>query len=292
MHRVYQDLAFVSISCEPASCDGTFYRMKGALGSKSWLMPQRKTICSGLAAVVMLGFSTFDAFGQTLVASIATPPQHSAGPITDYGAALPNLGDVLRFRRGERYNIPNPSLSELGEDSEPGIWELPLSHFGKDAMPFAASDVVVVGTVTAGQSFLSNDRRDIYSEFKFKLEEVVKNSANFYVRMTDSIIVQRKGGAVRLPSGKVLTRGVVADSMPQIGSRYLLFLKYDQSTQDYSVLMGYSLNGNDVYRLDALNPQDASFPQVVHPLHSEGVSETEFLARAKSTLLSQDTRSK
>ena len=246
--------------------------------------------CIGLAAVVMLTCSTFDAFGQTPVAPIAPPPQYSPGPITDYSAALPNSSDVLRFRRGERYNIPNPSLSELGEDSELGIWDLPPSHFSKDAMPFAASDAVVVGTVTAGQSFLSNDRRDIYSEFKLTIEEGIKNSANSYVRMADSITIQRKGGAVRLPSGKVLTRGVLADSMPQTGSRYLLFLKYDQSTQDYAVLMGYNLDGNDVYRLDALNPQDSNFSQIVHPLRSEGVPESEFLARAKSTLLSQETR--
>jgi hypothetical protein len=253
-------------------------------------MPQRKTICSGLAAVVMLAFSTFDASGQTPVAPIATPPQYSPGPITDYSAALSNSGDVLRFRRGERYNIPDPSLSELGDESEPGIWDLPPSHFRKEAMPFAASDAVVVGTVTAAQSFLSNDRRNIYSEFKLKLHEGIKNSANFYVRVGDSITIQRKGGAIRLPSGKVLTRGVMADSMPQTGSRYLLFLKYDQSTQDYSVLMGYKLDGNDVYRLDALDPQDSNFPQIVHPLKSEGVGESEFLAHAKSTLLSQETR--
>ena len=257
-----------------------------------WLTPQRKALFSGLAAAMVLPFLAFDALGQTAVAPITAPSQYSAGPITDYSAALPNPGDVLRFRRGERYNVPNPSLSELGEDSEPGIWDLPPSHFSKNSMPFAESDVVVVGTVTAGQSFLSNDRRDIYSEFKLKLEECIKNSANFYVRMADSITIQRKGGAVRLPSGKVLTRGVVADSMPQIGSRYLLFLKYDQSTQDYSVSMAYSLDGNDVYRLDALNPEDAYIPQIAHPLHSEGVSEGEFLARAKSALLSQDTRSK
>jgi hypothetical protein len=276
--------------CEPASCDGTFYRMKGDLGFGSWLMPQRKMICHGLAAVVMLSLSTFDAFGQTPVAPIATPPQYSPGPITDYSAALPNSGDVLRFRRGERYNIPDPSVSELGEDSEPGIWDLPPSHFRKHAMPFAASDAVVVGTVTAGQSFLSNDRQNIYSEFKLKLYESIKNSANFYVRVGELIAIQRKGGAIRLPSGKVLTRGVMADSMPQTGSRYLLFLKYDQTTEDYSVEMGYQLDGNEVYRLDGLNPQGSTFPQVAHLLRREGVSESKFLARAKSTFLTQETR--
>src|SRR6266851_2636333 len=48
----------------------------------------------------------------------ASPPQFSPGPVTDYNAALPNSGDVLRFRRGERYNSPNSPLPGLGEDSD------------------------------------------------------------------------------------------------------------------------------------------------------------------------------
>jgi hypothetical protein len=137
---------------------------------------------------------------------------------------------------------------------------------------------------------LSNDRRDIYSEFKVKLGEIIQNSNTVYLRANDSIDIQRKDGAIRLPSGKVLTRAVLADSMPQLGSRYLLFLKYDQSTQDYAVLNGYQLDGNEVYRLDDLSWNDSRYPELVHPLRSEGVSENHFLANVKSTMLSQKGR--
>jgi len=154
-------------------------------------------------------------------------------------------------------------------------------------MPFGASDAVVVGAVTAGQSYLSNDKRDLYSEFKLKLQETIKTSNAPYLRAGDSIDIQRKGGAVRLPSGKVLTRAVLADSMPQIGGRYLLFLKYDQGTEDYAVLNGYQLDGNEVYRLDDLSYHDSSYPEIVHLLRKEGMSESEFLARAKSAFLAQ-----
>ena len=157
-------------------------------------------------------------------------------------------------------------------------------------MPFDASDAVVVGTVTAGQAYLSNDRRDIYSEFKVKLEEIIQNSDTHYLRASDSIDIQRTGGVIRLPSGKLLTRAVLADSMPQIGSRYLLFVKYDQGTEDYTVLNGYQLAGNEVYRLDDLSWTDSNYRELVHPLRSEGVSEDQFLARAKSTMLSQKRR--
>ena len=253
-------------------------------------MLQRNMV--SLASAILTSVSLFasGSFGQTPVKTSDTPPLYSCGPITDYNAALPNATDVLRFRRGERYNIPEPTLPELGEDSEVGIVALPATHSKKNPMPFDASDAVVVGTVTAGQAYLSNDRRDIYSEFKVKLEEIIQNSDTHYLRASDSIDIQRTGGVIRLPSGKLLTRAVLADSMPQIGSRYLLFVKYDQGTEDYTVLNGYQLAGNEVYRLDDLSWADSNYRELVHPLRSEGVSEDQFLARAKSTMLSQKRR--
>lgn len=251
---------------------------------------QRIPINNASAVLILLSLSTSCSFGQTPVAPSTTLPLYSIGPITDYNAALSNYRDVLQFRRGERYNIPDSTVPELGEDSEAGLVELPPTHSKKNPMPFDASDAVVVGTVTAGQSYLSNDKRDIYSEFKVNLQEIIKNSDTVYLRANLSIDIQRKGGAIRLPSGKVLTRSVRADSMPQIASRYLLFLKYDQATEDYAVLNGYQLAGNEVYRLDDLSWTDSNFPKLVHPLRSEGVTEDQFLARVKSALLSQKSK--
>ena len=218
------------------------------------------------------------------VSSKSSPPMYNAGPVTDYNLALPNSGDVIQFRRGERYNIPDTSVAELGENSEARLWTLPSSHFKKDPMPFASSDVVV-GTVSAAQTHFSNDRRDIYSEFKITIQDVVKTSANPYLRVGNSVDIQRPGGAVRLPSGKVLTRAVYANSMPQIGGRYLLFLKYDPSAEDYAVLMGYELDGDEVYRLDEVRVEDTYNPQPVRSLRREGISESQFLARTKSAFL-------
>jgi hypothetical protein len=268
--------------------------LPGKLGSATWFLPKYAAthmVSHSTAILVLVSLVASGSFGQTSVATSATPtPLYSAGPTTDYKAAFPNSSDVLRFRRGERYNISDSTLPELGEDSEFLLAELPLTHSKKDPMPFDTSDAVVVGTVTAGQSYLSNDRRDIYSEFNVKLGEIIQNSDAVYLRANDSIDIQRKGGVIRLPSGKVLTRAVVADSMPQIGSRYLLFLKYDQSTQDYAVLNGYQLAGNEVYRLDDLSWNDSRYPELVHPLRSEGVSEYHFLAVVKSMMLSQKGR--
>jgi hypothetical protein len=218
---------------------------------------------------------------QTPTAS-SPAPVYNTGPVTDYQAALPNSNDVLQFRRGERYNIPYPSLPELGDGSETAIWDLPESHFTKDPTPFKTSDVVVIGTVSSGQSHLSNDKRNIYSEFKVSLQEVLKNSPTHYLRANDSIDIQRKGGSIRLPSGKILTRAALADSMPQIGGRYLLFLKYDQDTEDYTILMAYQLSGNEVYRLDTLSFKENHNPQTARQLHKEDINKSQFLDRMRS----------
>ena len=119
-------------------------------------------------------------------APASAAPQYSFGPVTEYDSATPNFNDALRFRRGERYNAPLSSLPGLGEDSEPQLWELTM-HFRKDPMPFAASDAMVIGTVSAGQAFLSNDRRDIYSEFKLKLHEIFKAPNGILLQAGDSI---------------------------------------------------------------------------------------------------------
>ena len=239
-------------------------------------------ICRASAVLVLLSVPAFGSSGQTSVATIAAPPRYSPGPITDYNAALPDSTDVLRSRRGERYNIPDASLPELGENSQT-LWDLPESHFQKSAMPFDTSDAVVVGTVTAGQSYLSNDKRNIYSEFKLKLLETLKTLNVSYLRAGDAIDIQREGGAIRLPSGRVVVRAALADSMPQVGKRHLLFLKYDQGAEDYAVLTGYLLDGDEVYCLDDLSYSESYHGEAVHSLRKEGVSEEQFLVRARSS---------
>jgi hypothetical protein len=127
---------------------------------------------------LLLNSGGFPVFAQTLTPSSSATPLYSCGPVTDYIPALPNLRDVLRFRRGERYNNPILTMPELGEVTETKLWELRETHFRKDPMPFGGSDAVASGTITAGQAYLSNDKQNIYSEFKLKIQETVKAPNN------------------------------------------------------------------------------------------------------------------
>jgi hypothetical protein len=219
-------------------------------------------------------------------ATQTSPPQYSSGPVTDYSAALPNSSDVLRFRRGERYNVPDPALPELGEESDPILVEEDMESYYHDPMPFSQSDAVVVGSIASGQVYLSNDKRAIYSEFKLNLQETLKVPALRHIQAGDGIDVELDGGAIRLPSGKVLIRGSKDYSMPLVGKRYLLFLRYNPSTEDYHVARGYQLGGQDTYSLDELgySHSDRHHETLTHPLRKQGDNEEQFLRRVRAAM--------
>lgn len=85
-------------------------------------MSRSKIFLGSLVFVFLISTSGFASIPQT---PGSAPPPHSVGTNTDYDAAQPNSRDVLRFRRGERYNIPNPTLSELSESSPAILLDLP-----------------------------------------------------------------------------------------------------------------------------------------------------------------------
>jgi hypothetical protein len=241
----------------------------------------RKMVCLGSVAL----FVSLCSFGSAQTAtSPAAPPQKTFGPVIDYSIALSSPNDVLRFRRGERYNSPNSTAPELGEQSDPVLVVEDMSSFYHDPMPFNQSDAVVVGSIASGRAYLTNDKRDIYSEFKLTVQEALKVPSGRYIQAGDSIDVERQGGALRLPSGKVLIRGSKDFSMPLIGKRYLLFLRYNPNTEDFHIVTGHQLEGQHTYSLDELgySHSERHHETLVHPLPDQGESEEHLLGRARA----------
>jgi hypothetical protein len=244
-------------------------------------MSSPKTFPGIYVFMILLGASATRPSSQ--VQSPAPPPMYDLGPVTEYEAALPNSNDVLRFRRGERYRIPNSTVPELGEESDQTLITVDAGNLHRDPFPFADSDAVVVGRITKGQAHLSNDKRDIYSEFKVSVQDIIKSPSEPYLRAEDTIDIERPGGAVRLPSGKTLIRCSKDYSMPLIGKRYLLFLKYNLSTEDFRLVTGYQLEGSHVYELDDLQyaEKDRHPNELSHPLRERGEDEEQFLFHVK-----------
>jgi hypothetical protein len=241
---------------------------------------RRPTIFGSLVLLLCFDNSTLT-FAQTTTAT--DTPQYSVGPLTDYSVAVPSPNDVLRLRRGQRYNSPDSPLPELGDQSDDGLVGLSSPHSYLDPFPFSLSDSVIVGQVTAGQAYLSDDKRDIYSEFNVSVQQArTISSAERHIQSGDSVVAQRHGGAIRLPSGKVLFRALRDYSMPLVGKRYLLFLKYDPSTEDFHIITGYQLDGQHTYNLDVHSRSDQIYAKLIHPLRDQGENEQQLLDRVKA----------
>jgi hypothetical protein len=118
------------------------------------------------------------------------------------------------------------------------------------ALPVTQSDVILVGEVTDAKAYLSNDRVGIYSEFAIRADEVLKNGSPLLITPTGSVVLEREGGRVRFPSGSVQRYAIANQGMPQVGKRYLLFLKSIEDDQDFSIITGYELNTGRVSPLD------------------------------------------
>jgi hypothetical protein len=114
------------------------------------------------------------------------------------------------------------------------------------------------------------------------VQEALTVSSSRHIQSGDSVDVQRYGGAIRLPSGKVLFRALRDFSMPLVGKRYLLFLKYDPSTEDFHIVTGYQLDGQHTYNLDVHSYSDRNNAKLIHPLRDRGENEQQLLDRVKA----------
>ncbi|PYS67001.1 MAG: hypothetical protein DMF73_20355 [Acidobacteria bacterium] len=102
--------------------------------------------------------------------------------------------------------------------------------------------------------FLSEDKSAVYSEFGIRIDEVLKTETRFPVVSGSVLPVERMGGLVRFPSGKLAVSIVDKQDMPHIGGRYVLFLvhRFSSETEDFHILTGYELRSGRVSLLDRI----------------------------------------
>jgi hypothetical protein len=172
-------------------------------------------------------------------------------PIAVYSASLPNepAERALRHARNSRYDNRYPvPFDELPADTTERFavcdWSL------TPALPTVESDAVLSGRVLAVNAYLSNDKTGAYSEFTITIEEVLKRDGRSPLEPGNSIIAERAGAAVQLPSGRIVRTGFAGEGMPRIGRQYVLFLKYNDQGEDYHIVTGYELRNKRVFPLD------------------------------------------
>lgn len=203
-------------------------------------------------------------------------------PVADYlsvGSSDPKERQK-REAKGKKYNSPS-RYSRPIQESFDSILEATDWEVGLPAIPVSKSAAVIVGKVTKAEAYLSENKTNIYSEFEVQIEQVWKNDRGELSAGT-TVIVERAGGRVRFPSGKIAISVISLQQMPEVGSRYVLFLTHVGTgggghSDDFSILTGYELRDGCVFPLDKTLPG--------HPLTAySGVDEKTFLNDLSSAL--------
>jgi hypothetical protein len=178
----------------------------------------------------------------------------------------------------------DPQRFMITEDRESSYGGFPSHAPAEPALPAAQSDAIVVGEVTNAEAFLSEDKTAIYSEFTVLIGEVLKGCSPAPPVFGSSIIAERGGGKVRLPSGKVIENLFRGKPMPGIGRRYVFFLKYNEEGQDFSIITGYELRRGRVIPLDGLLEDGTPVKQLAAHQQYNGVDEIAFLNQVRQAI--------
>jgi hypothetical protein len=205
-------------------------------------------------------------------------------PLLEYQAVLPTEPSerLTRQAKSKKYNGKHaPRITEAtNQIFDTSDWDLRLP-----ALPVTKSTAVVVGEITRAQAYLSEDQTNIYSEFNLRVDQVLKNDDATSINIGDKIVIQRKGGRVRFPSGKIAASMVNHQDMPLVNRRYVVFLTHSFPMggliEDFYLLTAYELCDGRVYPLDK--------PPAGHPIAAyKGIDETSFLNDLQKALIGSE----
>lgn len=202
-------------------------------------------LVAGVIALTMPGQSQKNA-------SVAKEATHKARelPIVDFAEKASTYAHLLSKQKvkASRYDRQSSQPIQEAYMISGRTWSTDWSK-NLTALPFAQSDVVLIGGVMNSKAHLSNDKTGIYSEFGVQVEEILNDTMKDSIYPGSTVCLERFGGAVRFPSGVIQKYETTGQGMPIVGQRYLFFLKRINDT-DFSIVTGYQLDGEVVSPLD------------------------------------------
>lgn len=163
-------------------------------------------------------------------------------------------------RKSRKFTTIDPNITEDGQTQINVDWEA-----GVKSLPVDKSTVIVLGTVVEASAFLSDNKGDVYSQFKIQIETVFENETEAKLEKGGYLFAERDGGIVRFPSGFEKWIFVQGQGMPTKGKRYLFFLN-----RDFPLIGPQDI---DLYILTAYEIEDG----MVKPLDSPGGETSPFL---------------
>ena len=123
-----------------------------------------------------------------------------------------------------------------------------------DAFPIDESFLIVAGEVHSVNSFLSNDKGGVYTEFKIRVDEILKNIGK---KNPKTVTADREGGVVVYPNGQRVLYQSSEKALPVSGSKYLFFLRRDDASPNYEIITSYNLSSPTIYQLENSRSSDA-----------------------------------
>ena len=137
----------------------------------------------------------------------------------------------LRSRANEANSSGDVEVSIL-----PGVPELspggsPSAKPVKEDVDRA--DAVLVGTVTHKSSQLTEEGNFIFTDYDFKVEQILKNNSSSPIPVAGTVTITRPGGRILLNNRIYSALDRTARPL-NVGKRYVVFLKYVPTSKDYS----------------------------------------------------------
>lgn len=221
----------------------------------------------GFCAGVAFLFSGFNTQSRETQEETRREVDTSKFPIVDLLQPLPTdpKEREKRLAKSKKHNNKYGAKIELIN----GIYVVNHSLPNLPALPIEYSSAIILGEVKDAKAYLSEDGTTVYSEFAVSIQSVLKNNTLKDLYINGSLDVERYGGRVRLPSGKIVVAAIDHQDMPGIGRKYVLFLTGGKD-EAFTILTGYELRGGKVFPLDAASP--------THPMN-------QYKLRDESTLL-------
>jgi len=195
-------------------------------------------------------------------------------PTVDYNES--DLADTEENRtkkeKQKRFNDLGNWVSAIPQSYIAENLSINEGYFNFPPLPVAKSDIILIGVVSETQAHLSENKRNVFSEFRITAETIFK-TGNQEVRQGSVVTVNRMGGFVRYPNGQTILYRRSGMYMPKVGGRYLFFLN-SLTKHDYGIVTAYELTEAGVIPLD-MSTEFFAF---------EGKSEVEILRELRSVL--------
>jgi hypothetical protein len=193
--------------------------------------------------------------------------QMEATPFTEKNARQAIEGSQMpetRMGSGQQRTLPE-LVRETGKDAGLSTYPMPAEIPGHPSDPPGTlitqeSDIVVIGTVTEKQSFLTEHQTDVFTEHALTVSEVLKNDAGHSVQPGSTVYVARTGGSISF-EGHLIYHMIGGRVKPlKVGATYLLFLKRLSDLSDSYTGRAFQVENYGLEAWDGLKEFDDGFP--------------------------------